>query len=232
MNRLVLGAIFVGVFAAGLVASMPLGVALAWTGAGESGLSASAVSGSIWNGRIEDMRLRGFRFGTVEARLDPFGLLTGTSRVHLQSRDGEAVLVKGRSEGLDGADAIVDLAALVLAMPVEGVVRLQGATVLFETGRCSKAAGHLVADIAHGKWKGPRLAGELVCDGALAVAKLSGSGAGAEVTLAFSVDANARYILQSRVTSSNSALRLALSLAGFEEGEGGMQRSDQGRLGT
>lgn len=230
MNRLALAAVFAVVFAVALAAFMPLGTALALTQAGAAGLRAGAVSGSIWNGRLDDMRLGGIRFGTVAARLDPVSLLSGARRLHLESREASATLVEGRLRGFDGADAVIDIA--LLGLPVEGVVRLQGASVLFENGKCSSAKGRVIADIAHGAWKGPALQGEWVCDGAAAVARLSGRDAGAEANLTLSVDANARYRLQTRVSGSDAALRLALGLAGFVEGEGGMLRSDSGRLGT
>ena len=230
MNRLILASVFAAVFALSLAAAMPLGAALAFTRAGAMGLSAAAVSGSIWNGRLDDMRLKGIRFGAVAARLDPVSLLAATRRLRLDSREGHAVLALGRAQGVEGADAVIDIA--LLGLPVAGVVRLQDATVLFERGRCSVAKGRLIADIAQGAWKGPALQGELGCDGAIAVARLSGGNAGGEAEVTLSVDAAARYRLQTRVTGGDAGLRLALTIAGFTESESGMLRSDQGRLGT
>jgi general secretion pathway protein N len=230
MNRLFLIGIFAVVFALSLVIAMPMGAALAWTHASGSGLAARAVSGSVWNGRLEDMRLRGIRFGDVRARLDAFALMTGTQRVHLQARDASADLIGGATQGFAHATAVLDLDALNI--PLGGVLRLEDASILFENGRCTQAEGRVTADVAQDAWKAPELSGGLSCNGSLAVARLSGRDGNAEVNITFSIGADLRYRLQARVASPDAKLRLALGLVGFAEDAGEMQRIDQGRFGT
>jgi len=59
-----------------LVATLPLRMALQWAGA-DSFLSASAVEGTIWNGRLLDVQAQGLRLGDVSLALDIASLFGG-----------------------------------------------------------------------------------------------------------------------------------------------------------
>ena len=48
-----------------LVATFPMRLALGWSGAGDAGVSARAVRGSVWSAELVDARLGALPLGTV-----------------------------------------------------------------------------------------------------------------------------------------------------------------------
>jgi len=232
MTRIGLALIFIAGFAVALAGTMPISVALTWSGARAAGLSARNITGSIWDGRLQATQFRRVPLGDAEASLDLFAIFTGLARLSLQSERGTLTLVEGRARGLDGADIAIDVQQLGFGVPMTGSVRLQNTTLLFENGRCSKAQGRIVTDAARQSWGGPELAGEFSCAGTAAIARLRGARDDVEVAMDIGVEANGRYRLHSQVTSSNPAILSALSLAGFVMSGGGMMRIDEGLFGS
>ena len=232
MKGWALTAIFVAGFIVTLASTVPFGVALAWSQGAPSGLSSDSVSGSIWNGRLENTRIGRIRIGDVDAHLSPFALFTGVSRLSLRSELGAATLVQGRERGIEDAEIAIDLEQLGFAVPMAGSVKLQRATLLFQDDRCNFVEGQISTDVFRRVWSGPELSGRLMCDGKAAVARLAGRTADVDVDIMVRIEADGRYRVQSHVTSSNNGVLIALGLAGFAQNGDGVVRLDEGILGT
>lgn len=231
MMRLPLAPVFVAAFAMSSLGTVPLSMVLGLFHAENAGLSARA-SGSIWSGHLQDLRLSGVHVGDAEARLDPFALLTGVRRLQIRSERGVGLVVGGRTIGVEHVRASVDFAELGLALPFEGVLRLDDATLLFQDGRCSRAEGRISTDVFRRNVNGPDLAGTLACDGSAAVARLLGRVSDMEIAMVLRVEAGGSYRLDSRATGVSSAIRGALLLAGFAQSGESFVRLDKGMLGT
>jgi general secretion pathway protein N len=225
-------AAFIASALGGLVVFAPLGAALEWAGAEQTGLSADAVEGTVWSGSLRGARLRGFPLGDVEARLSPIAMLGGRARLSLMSEAGSAVLVRGRrTVGVQDASLALGLDRLGLDLPWPGAVTVSNAEAVFEDGVCVAASGQVSTDLVQRGWGGPILAGPIACEDGRAVAHLSGAGAGVTVQADILVAADGAYVLQSRVEASDPAVESAVALAGFERTEEGLVRTDSGFLG-
>lgn len=237
MTRFALAIVFATAFALFAVGTIPLGLVLSLTHAERTGLAARDVSGSIWSGTLKDMRLRGVRLGDTDVGFEPFALAAGMRRLHLRSERGEATIVGGRMQGMDHAGMTVGLGELGLgelglALPFEGVVRLQDVSLLYESGSCSQAAGHIATDLLRLTGNGPELAGELACDGDSAVARLSGKAGEVGIGMTVRIDAGGHYRSELRAGGADPALSGALLLAGFVQSGDALVRIDEGMLGT
>ncbi|MDQ2891559.1 MAG: type II secretion system protein N, partial [Pseudomonadota bacterium] len=69
--------LFAGLLAIGLVGFLPMRLALGWAGLGEEGFTARRVSGSIWDGAIQDARFGEVALGSLKASISPLSLLIG-----------------------------------------------------------------------------------------------------------------------------------------------------------
>jgi general secretion pathway protein N len=221
--------VFGGMFAAALVVMFPLGAALGW--ANVPGLSAREVGGSIWHGHLRGAQFRGVPLGDIDTRVDAIALLTGSLRLQAKNGSDLATLVLGGRRGLKNANATFEAGRLGLEPPVSGAVALRDVTVLFEEGQCVEGEGRVSTDLFASLGSGSVLQGEVACDGADAVALLSGSQENARMEVMFRLSPNGHYRLQSRVESSDPALRLALAALDFTEDGGKFTRMTQGVIG-
>lgn len=235
-----LAALFAAIFALALVVMIPLSFALSAMDAARLGLSATRVSGSIWRGRLSQARLHRLALGDVGVRLDPLGLVLGVGRFHvtltgrlqgrgvLDLRDGGAGVSRVRLSA--PADVLVD------GLPFRGVIRLEDFEARFKSGACQRAggrihlerlslgAGTLLPDLS--------LSGVARCRNKVLVAPLAGRAAGLEIEAELQAFGNGRYILLTRVRTTNPALEAAMGLAGFERNLDGFNRRDEGQVGV
>jgi general secretion pathway protein N len=232
MRPSLLVAVSVLLFVAALAVTVPMRLALAWASADRAGVSAAEVSGSMWDGRLRAAQYRGVPLGDVEASLDPFALFAGTRRLAVRGTLGRATLVDGGSRGFEMADAAIEVEHLRPAVPLTGRLRLESATLLFSANRCERAAGRIATDILQRAFNGPEVAGNLSCAGDAATAQLQGRVQDTEVSIILRLDGTGRYQAETRIVSTNPAVRGALALAGFVDNGDGLTRSDEGALGT
>jgi general secretion pathway protein N len=230
MSRVLLLALFVCVFFVTLVASFPLALALQWSGLDPALLSARSVSGSIWNGRLSEVRIRRLALGDVAARVDPFALAAGTLKLALSSERGSLTLLNGRRRGIEDADMTLSLQQAGIRLPLDGAVRLERVTMLFDGDSCTTASGRVSLDLFQRHWGGPVLTGNVACMEDAAVAALGGGTEAARVRMIFAFDAQKRYRVQSQVASSAPLLRAALAVAGFRDDGANLLRVDEGVL--
>jgi|GEM_PF-3290129 len=161
-----------------LVALFPLRLAL---GAAGDGLSARAVEGSVWFGRLEEARVRDLPLGDVHLRASVLPLLVGDLRFDVRGDRVRGTVVAG--SGVTDVDGrIVDLPAIggvaLRALDLEGV------TALFRDGRCAEARGRVRAVPA----AGPTLEGALRCDGGALLAPLASPSGRERIDLRLSPD--------------------------------------------
>ena len=78
--KLALAALFV----AALIVAFPLRLALGWSGAGERGVTARAVEGTVWAGLVGDLRLGALPLGDLAVGLRPLPLLIGRREFSLE----------------------------------------------------------------------------------------------------------------------------------------------------
>jgi general secretion pathway protein N len=232
----VLTIVFAVVLVAALVAFMPMRAAAGLIGLDRLGLSAAAVSGTVWSGRLQGAAFRGTPLGEVAVGVDPLALFTGTTRLRLRAAGGRAVLVRSGSRvGLVDADLQAPLALFPTAVPLPGTLTTQDLTAGFQRGRCVRAEGKVSADVLQRNGDllgegGSLLTGDAVCDGGALVLPLRGRTQSANVELTLRIESDGRYRMDTKVDTADPRLQSTLSLAGFVPAAGGRARTDQGRL--
>jgi general secretion pathway protein N len=204
-------------------ASLSMRVMLDASGAAEAGLSARAVSGTVWDGVLHDVRVGALPLGTVEARLSPLALLRGEAAMAFARQDAalgalNGQIVGGSAAGVRDVSGALALGARMGALSV-GQAQLAGVSLRFDRdGRCVEAGGTVTAALAApvaGLNLAQGLAGPLACSGGRAVAALA-SQSGME-TLRLSFGAGGDWQARFKVaTSSDPALVSGLAAMGFQ----------------
>lgn len=214
---------------AAMVAVLPLRVALGL--AGDIGLGAQAVEGSIWRGRIAGASIGGVALGDLETRARPWppGL----------AFDGPALSGTVTRQGVAGVrGSLGPVAQLPFAR-----IGLDDVSVTLADrdtgGICAEAAGRISVVPAMlpgiGELSGPltcdngRLRAVLVPAGGDALAAALGSSLGA-ARVDFDVGGDRRFTLALHVGNVPALARLALLAAGFQDTAEGMMLNRQGRL--
>lgn len=226
------------VLLATLIVLFPLRLALALLDLDRIGVSARAVSGSIWSGRLDEVAAAGVPIGTAEARLSPFELLIGRARIDV-SRPADAagagplsgaVTVSRNSLGVADVTATVPLAAALAPLPVASV-SLSNFNVRFDGGACARASGTARAALT-GSIAGVALAqglsGNASCDGRFVRIPLT-SQSGQE-RLDFRVAVDGEYVADLIAVQPASDRIAALAALGFEAVPGGYRLRTSGRF--
>jgi hypothetical protein len=91
MNKLVLPAVFTLSAVVTLAATLPLSVALHLAHAGEKGLAARDVTGSVWDGTLHAAEFAGTSLGNVLVRFDSKSLLMGAPSFVAETSQGTFV---------------------------------------------------------------------------------------------------------------------------------------------
>lgn len=194
-------------------------------------LTATAVEGSLWSGRLRAARWRGIELGELRAGLSPLPLLAGRRQLWLRSPGAALTLHAGRIRGIDGASGVLPLPA-----PAGLGLRasLEDAALLFDADGCRHAGGRVRVELAlPGDALPPMiLAGTPACEGHAATLLLQPEAAGPlRLDVRLDIDGEGGWRIQSLAASDDPGLRLALRAAGFQEAPGGLSRVDAGRLG-
>ncbi|MFN4175689.1 type II secretion system protein N [Phenylobacterium sp.] len=219
-------------FVLALVVLVPLRMALGWSGATETGLSARRATGTVWSGRLIGAAYHGISLGDARVSLDILGL---GLRV---AADGEA---RGRgilrASGVSHATAALPLARLAPGLPLTGELRVEDLSVDFGKGACRKARGRVaLQDVRLGGAAGPvpglRLAGQAACRDGRFLLPLAGEASGVAIDVLVRLDGAGRYEAVSRLRATDPLALAAAGAAGFERGLDGFSRTDRGTLGA
>jgi len=226
--------IFLAMLAAALILFLPLRLALGWLAL--DGLSARAVSGSIWMGRLRDARFRGVPLGDIDMGLGVMPLLLGQARFALRGeKDGErridgAVSIGWRGPAIRGLSAHLGAGGAFAPLPISSL-DLADVDLRFRSGRCLEAGGLVKAgtggDMAGIALPGG-LSGTIRCEaGDLLLPLVSQSGT-EQVVLRLRGDG--RYTGELIVRPTNAETRGGLIAAGFIPGAEGYRLAVEGRL--
>lgn len=166
-------AVLILLFLFGLIAFMPMRIALGLTGLERVGVSARDVRGSLWSGRIDQLMLGTIPVGAVRAGLSPISLLMGRARIDIWRRRGAADDLSGALTvgfnriGIDDVTGAVPLGRSFAPLPIGSLV-MEDVTAYFSGDRCGHAEGRVRAQLA-GQFPGLNLSqglsGTASCDG-------------------------------------------------------------------
>lgn len=205
----------------GLIAFLPMRVALGLSGLERLGVAAREVRGTVWSGRVDQLMLGNMPLGTVRAGISPIALLTGRARFDIARKKGlpddiEGALTIGFGRvGIDDVTGAIPLGRTFAPLPVGSLI-FEDVSGYFAGNRCGHAEGRVRARMA-GQFPGLNLSQGLVgaaaCDGdALLLPLVSQSGL-EKITLR--IWRSGRYIAEMRVETADPALAAALAQAGF-----------------
>ena len=214
---------FTALFVAALVMLLPMRVAMAVSGAADSGLSARTVSGSAWRGQLRDARFGTFDLGDLAAALQPLPLLTGSTHIAVRGAAGQGLVIAGGgTRGIDALNARVVAGPAFAPMPLDAL-SFEDARIIFRGGKCAEASGRVRAsfsgDVA-GLALAQGLSGTLRCDrGVLVMTMLSQS---AMERLTLSITGTGSYRAEFFVRAGDPALMNQLATSGFGTAPGGL----------
>nr|WP_310523882.1 type II secretion system protein N [Polymorphobacter sp.] len=219
--------VFIAMLMLAGVALLPLRVVLAGAGLDAAGVSARAVTGSVWWGRMDAAAVRGARLGDVRVRLAPLALAAGTMRFEIAGATVRGAVLRSRDGG-GIAGVTGQLGAMALGgLPVAGVA-LESVDIGFARGVCQVATGQL--RLVPGGLMGGfgALAGAPRCDGAAVVVPLVSASGDARLELRIAADGGYRAVLA--VKGVDEAARDGLLAAGFQPTPQGLVMRSEGRL--
>lgn len=195
-------------------------------------MTADAMSGTVWRGRLRNAAFRGVALGDLDIGLDWRSLLRGDVRLDFER--GTALIGRVGSDG--GGQVIERLNGVVaIALPYRFAgaidVELRDAAVSIDgAGVCRTATGAVSTRLTGIPVIGasPALAGRLRCDaGALHLPLASADGS---LGLGVHIWADRRYRADLRVVTGSRLVDMGLAAAGFAAAPGGALLSVEGRL--
>ncbi|WP_109356391.1 type II secretion system protein N [Sphingorhabdus sp. EL138] len=217
---------------------MPLKLAISIAGLEDSRFSAREISGSIWNGRIEQAQLGPFALGDLKAGVQFFPLLTGKVKMDLErpAVAGDKGLVatigkQGNSLLVENATTALSVGQTLAPLPASNIT-LDNVSVAFANGRCESASGKvrlsLDANIPGLDLKQGLLGNAMCEDGVLVLPLTSGSGM-EELTM--KLEGNGFYTARLFLNGNDRAWTLLLPTLGFRKVPSGYAIKVAGQLG-
>ena len=229
--------LFAGLLLIGLIAFLPMRLALGWAGLGEEGFTAQRVTGSIWDGVIRDAMFGDVALGSLEASVSPLSLIVGRARVAVDGRvtgsDGalHGALVSSRTRrGVDRLSGILPTGRAFAPLPVTQLT-LDTVSVDFVGDTCTDAEGRVTAalggDVA-GVTLPAQVSGNARCDnGALLLPLASQSG---NETITLRVTGAGTYNAALSLVPGDPAAAQKLAALGFVASGSGYRLSVEGRF--
>ncbi|WP_340689051.1 type II secretion system protein N [Sphingomonas liriopis] len=224
-------ALFGGLMLVVLLVFLPMRLVLGLLGLGDQGFSARTVSGSVWDGRLEEARFGTLSLGSLDASVSPFALLIGHARVAVDGAGGAlrgAITLSRHGQGIDGMTATLPTGNAFAPLPVTALT-LEDVTIHFVDDTCDKAEGRVRARLvgeAAGIVLPTELSGIARCDRGALLLPLA-SQAGTE-SVELRVTGQGRYTAALRIAPADSAAGERLAAAGFVVGQGGYRLSIEG----
>lgn len=220
-----------------IIATFPMRLALAWSGATDAGVTAREVRGSVWSGELVEARLGALPLGTVRASLSPLALLGGNTELAFSRTDERLGALAGRlhgsnPRGISNVNGTTSMSGGLGMIPVD-TIRFEGTTLRFDgAGKCSSASGRIqlavTAPIA-GLDLSRGLSGPLTCANGRAQAALASQSGMERLNLSF--DGSGAYRAQFAINvERDPAMAAALAMLGFKAGSGGFVLATTGRF--
>ncbi|MGB7406300.1 MAG: type II secretion system protein N [Pacificimonas sp.] len=159
-------ALFVAMLAIALVATIPLGGALSRLDAGRLGMSAADAGGSIWFGRLDDMRIGPAALGDVEMRLSLWRLFTGEARFDLFDGDGDEIsgAIDFHAGGVGFHDISLSAPLNLSSYGASGQLVLADLSADLSRASCDRASGTASLSLAFPELA-TTLTGAPICEG-------------------------------------------------------------------
>jgi general secretion pathway protein N len=229
--------LFAAMLLIALVVFLPMRLVLGWAGAGEAGLLARSVAGTIWGSTLREARFGDLALGDLRARLSPLPLLTGRAAMTLEGPGGTGTpplsgtaFVSRHGYGIGGMTARIATGRAFQPLPVTAL-DLDGVTVRFEDGTCTAAEGRVRAALA-GEVAGigvpASVSGDARCDAGALLLPLSSAG-GAE-SIALRIGGNGRYRADLSIRPTDPVVATRLEASGFVRSGDGYTLSVDGRF--
>jgi general secretion pathway protein N len=228
-------ALFGAMLVIALIVFLPMRLVLGIAGAGEQGLRARSVTGTIWGATLSEARFGDLAVGDLSARLSPLALFVGQASLSLEGPgsigapplSGDA-FVSRHGFGVGKMTGRVATGRVFQPLPVTGI-DLEDLTVRVEDDRCKAAEGRVRA-LLSGEVAGigvpPSVAGVARCDAGALLLPLSGP-AGTEV-VNLRITGNGRYAAELAVRPADPVAAQRLEAAGFVNGPNGYALSVEG----
>ena len=215
-----------------LAAFLPMRLALGWLGLGDKGITARAVQGSIWSGRLKEVRIGAAPLGDLDAGLSSLQLLLGRARINVVGAQGiRGAIELGRGAfGIADMSGTIPLGAAFAPLPLDAL-ELAGVSVRFTDGQCDRAKGGVKATLnrdVSGLNLAQGMSGNVRCEGGALLLPLQ-SQSGME-RLGLRLFEDGRYELDLAVRPGDAALGAKLGAAGFRQTAQGYVFSLKGRL--
>ncbi|GGB35195.1 hypothetical protein GCM10011380_25740 [Sphingomonas metalli] len=220
-----------------LIVFLPMRLVLGWAGAGEEGLRARAVTGTIWGATLSEAQFGDLAVGDLRASLLPLPLVTGRAALSLEGPGAAGApplsgtaFVSRHGFGVGKMTGRIATGHAFDPLPVTGL-DLDTLSVRFQDDQCVAAEGQVRAALA-GEFAGigvpPSVSGTARCDaGALLLPLTSPSGAEA-VTLR--IEGAGRYRAELSLRPADPVAAQRLEAAGFNRTNGGYGLSIEGRF--
>lgn len=220
-----------------IIATFPMRLALAWSGAPDAGVTAREVRGSVWASELVEARLGALPLGTVQASLSPLALLGGDTELVFSRADQRLGALAGRlhgsnPRGVSDVNGTTTMSGGLGMIPVDSI-RFEGATLRFDArGRCTSASGRIQLAVSApiaGLDLSRGLAGPLSCANGRAQVALASQSGMERLTLSFDGSGAYRARLAINV-DRDPAMAAALATLGFKAGSGGFVLATTGRF--
>ena len=221
-----------------LIIFMPLRFAFALAVPANSAVSAKAASGTIWNGKVADLKIGALKLGNMETALRIFPLFTARAeyRVERDIANGQPPLT-GKLEAGSNTNSIQDMTGQIPIEMIDGRLalshlELMDFSAVFAGGQCRNAQGGVRLMLKPGSLAGMGLTngflGQARCEGKSLLLPLvsQSSMERADIRL----DANGDYSITVTVQNENPEIGPALSAAGFLPVAGGYRIVIKGQL--
>ena len=201
---------------------LPLRLAVGMAGLEGSRFSAKAISGSVWNGRIEGAQVGPLPLGDLDAGVRFLPLLTGKLLMDLErpataGDDGLVATVgkSGNSLLVQDVTTVLGVGRQLAPLPASAI-DLRDVNITFAGGRCQSASGQvrmsLDANIPGLDLKQGLLGNAICQDGVLVLPLQSGSGM---EQLTLKLEGNGYYTARLFLSGSDRAWTLLLPTLGF-----------------
>ena len=217
---------------------LPLRLAVSMAGLEGSRFSAKAISGSVWNGRIEGAQVGPLPLGDLDAGVRFLPLLTGKLLMDLErpataGDDGLVATVgkSGNSLLVQDVTTVLGVGRQLAPLPASAI-DLRDVNITFAGGRCQSASGQvrmsLDANIPGLDLKQGLLGNAICQDGVLVLPLQSGSGM---EQLTLKLEGNGYYTARLFLSGSDRAWTLLLPTLGFRNVPDGYAIKVAGQLG-
>lgn len=191
----------------------------------------AAAEGSVWNGRIVQLRYGEQPVGNIYLQTDWLSVFSGALESQISITEGGVIASGNLSLAIDGSvtlrnvrvrgntNALLSLKEEIRSLGGNFNIVIQ--ELKLASGRCVRGSGQAETDIlsrfeAQYDWKGPIMSGPLICRDNKLIIELEGRGeAGETVRSILEIDLSASGFFQTEIENGSDKIAQAATLLGF-----------------